>query len=350
MSLPHHRPPTAADLRRARASVAPLSAAIAAAKRRAGPGATVVAWMSDLHLHARRNYPGMKPVRYDVYGHHVDCSANFQVALAELAAIRPAADLLILGGDLADSGCGGEAPADEYAELQRVLDAHLPPGLPTLPLLGNHDHADKPMTARFARLLRSLKRNSWVDPDETADYYYTTVRHGWRFITLDSRQNDNFTARQRSWLEAQLAADSRTPTVVCVHRPFLSVGNWVDDHRLRDTAALALLDRAPNVRLVLSGHTHKSALWQYHRRLHAIFPAVAYGIGETCGWGCIVLGRRGVEAVFAKELRYRTFDHVTATDALRPGRHRRLAPKRFEDSELCNPCFLPRELDPRRRS
>lgn len=350
MSKPHHRPPTAAELRRARASMVPLSAAVAAAKRRAGPGATVVAWMSDLHLHARRDYPGMKPVRYDVYGAHVDCSANFQVALAELAALRPAADLLILGGDLADSGCGGEAPADEFAELQRLLAAHLPAGLPTLPLLGNHDHADKPMTARFARLLRSLRRDGWVDPVETDDYYYATTRHGWRFIALDSRQDHNFTDRQRTWLETQLAADTRTPTIVCVHRPFVSVGNWVDDHRLRDFAALQLIARSPAVRLVLSGHTHKSVLWQYRRRLHAVFPAVAYGIGENCGWGCVVLGRRGVEAVFVKELRYRTFDHVTATDALRPGRHRRLAPALFEDSELCNPCFLPRALDPRRRT
>jgi len=350
MSLPHHRPPTSADLRRARASMAPFSAAVAAAKRRAGPGATVVAWMSDLHLHARRDYPGMKPVRYDVYGNHVDCSANFQVALAELAALRPAADLLILGGDLADSGCGGEAPADEFAELQRLLDAHLPPGLPTLPLLGNHDHADKPMSKRLGRLLRSLKRDGWVDPVEDEDFYYATVRHGWRFIALDSRQDHNFSGRQRAWLEDQLTADSRTPTIINVHRPFVSVGNWVDDHRLRDFAALASINQAPCVRLVLSGHTHKSALWQYRRRLHAVFPAVAYGIGENCGWGCIVLGRRGVEAVFVKELRYRTFDHVTATDTLRPGRHRRLAPALFEASELCNPCFLPRALDPRRRA
>ncbi|MBX3751169.1 MAG: metallophosphoesterase [Opitutaceae bacterium] len=350
MSLPHNRPPSAADLRRARASLAPLSAAVAAAKRRAGPGATAVAWMSDLHLHARRDYPGLRPVPFDVYGHHVDCSANFQIALAELAALRPAADLLILGGDLADSGCGGEAPADEFAELQRLLDAHLPPGLPTLPLLGNHDHADKPMSKRLGRLLRGLKRDGWVDPVEDHDFYHASVRHGWRFIALDSRQDHNLSNRQRAWLEAQLASDPKTPTIIAVHRPFVSVGNWVDDHRLRDFAALALINQAPCVRLVLSGHTHKSALWQYRRRLHAAFPAVAYGIGEACGWGCIVLGRRGVEAVFVKELRYRTFDHVTATHALRPGGHRRLAPALFEDSALCNPCFLPRELDPRRRS
>jgi len=349
MSLPHHRPPTAAELRRARASLAPLSTAVAAAKRRAGPGATVVAWMSDLHLHARRDYPGMKPVRFDVYGAHVDCSANFQVALAELAALRPAADLLILGGDLTDSGCGGEAPTDEFDELQRMLDAHLPPGLPTLPLLGNHDHADQPMSRRLGRVLRSLKRDDWVDPVEADDFYYATIRRGWRYIALDSRQDHNFSARQRAWLEAQLKSDPRTPTIVCVHRPFVSVGNWVDDHRLRDFAALALINQAPCVRLVVSGHTHKSALWQYRGRLHAVFPAVAYGIGENCSWGCIVLGRRGVEAVFVKELRYRTFDHVTATDTLRPGRPRRLVAARFEDSELCNPCFLPRALDPERR-
>jgi len=349
MPLPFHRPPTASDLRRARASMASLSAAVAAAKRRAGPGAMVLAWMSDLHVHARRDYAGMNPAPFDVYGSLVDCSANFQLALAELDALRPAADLLFLGGDLADSGCAGEAPADEFVGFKRVLDAHLPPGLPTLPMLGNHDHADKPMSTGFAAMLRRIKRPDWPNPVETKDYYYATKRHGWRFITLDSRQDHPLSERQRTWLAAQLESDTTTPTIVCVHRPFVSVGNWVDYHRLMDLPTFQLIDRAPCVRLVMSGHTHKSALWQYHNRQHAVFPAVAYGIGENCGWGCVVLGRSEVQAVFVKELRAKTFDHVTATLALRPGRHRRLQPALFEDSELCDPCFLPRELDPKAR-
>lgn len=347
-ALPFSRPPTESELRRARASVAPLAAAVAAAKRKAGAGATVVAWMSDLHLHAWRPYAELTDTPYDVYGSLVDSSANFQLALAELGALRPAADLLILGGDLADGGCGGEAPADELAEFARVLDAHLPAGLATLPVLGNHDHADKPLSRHWGAMWRGMRRADWPEPVETKDFYYTAKRHGWRFITLDSRQDHPLSGRQRDWLAAQLEAET-TPTVVCVHRPFVSVGNWVDHHRLVDRPTFELIDRAPCVRLVMSGHTHKSALWRYHRRLHAVFPSLAYGIGENCGWGCVVLGKAEVQAVLVKELRANTFEHVTGRLALRPGKFRRMTAALFEDSELCNPCFLPRELDPQAR-
>src|SRR5205823_3909963 len=114
------------------ASVKPLSAAVAVARQEAGPDALIVGWVGDLHLHAQRDY---EHVDLDIYGTQVDASANLRLALAEISALHPSPDLLILGGDLADSGCGGEAPADEYDELAGILDAHLPAGLNTLPLL-----------------------------------------------------------------------------------------------------------------------------------------------------------------------------------------------------------------------
>jgi hypothetical protein len=58
---PLHRPPTAAELERARRTVAPLSAAVAEARHAAGPGALTLACFRDLHLHATREYPARLP-------------------------------------------------------------------------------------------------------------------------------------------------------------------------------------------------------------------------------------------------------------------------------------------------
>ncbi len=76
----------------------------------------VVTWVSDIRLHAPRGY--VEPLSFQATD--VDCSANRKLALAEICAPEPG--LAIFGSDIADSGCGGEAPADEYDEMNRVFD------------------------------------------------------------------------------------------------------------------------------------------------------------------------------------------------------------------------------------
>lgn len=335
-----------AALTRAAASVAPLSKAVAAACADAGPGALTVAWLSDLHLHAPRDYGA---VNLDLYGTSVDCSANLRVALAEVAALQPRVDLIIFGGDLTDSGCGGEACGDELEEFGRLLDAHLPPDQPSLVVLGNHDHADTQLSPAFHNTLRRIRRRDWPDPAETDDCYSERTLGGWRFLVLDSRQGQRLSDRQREWLAARTNDPGAPPTVILLHRPFLAVGNWVDNHRLVDRASFDVIDRAPAVRAILAGHTHKAAAWQYRRKVHAVFPSTAVGIGETCGWGCVVLAPGRIHSVFVKELAMRTVEIVRADTCERAGVFRRLDIPLYESSPLCDPCLLPWRADPAAR-
>ena len=76
--LPLQRDPIPADLDRARQSVPPLAQAVDAARRIAGADAMVVAWVSDIHLHARRRYA--EPL--SIYASDVDASASFATAAA----------------------------------------------------------------------------------------------------------------------------------------------------------------------------------------------------------------------------------------------------------------------------
>lgn len=327
--------PTPAALRRARDSVRPLARAVRAARKRAGQGAMIVAWVSDIHLHAWREYAA--PL--SIYATEVDASANLQLALAEIGALEP--DLVIFGGDIADSGCGGEAPPDEYDEMQRVLTACLPASVPSLPLLGNHDHADRPLSAQWHAALARTRRADWPTPVETDDFYYETRRGGWRFVALDSRQGQPLSDRQRAWLLQCLQADTATPTVVLVHRPFVSVGNWVDHCRLEDRRSFDLVDSASAVKAVLSGHTHKAAGWTYRGKSHVVFPACAYGIPDAPGWGVVVLRAEDVHSVFVKDLAATTFDGVAQCSRRRRGMYRALSRPTFECHPLWDPCTLP---------
>ena len=105
----------------------------------------------------------------------------------------------------------------------------------------------------------------------------------------------------------------------------------------------------------MSGHTHKSAARRYRGKIHAVFPACAYGIGESCGWGCVVVSKTDVHSVFVKELAASppataTFDHVSWELAERPGGFRRLETPLFENSPLCHPHRLPQADTPVERS
>jgi Icc protein len=333
--IPLHRPSSDADLDRARCSARTLADAVSSARREAGGDALVLAWMSDLHLHAPREYPALGE-----YADSIDATTNTALAFTELLTLdRP--DLLVFGGDIADSGCAGEAPHDEYAEFERLTKKHLPAGLATLPVLGNHDHADCAMTPGLHAALARHGRHDWPVSAGPLDFYYETRRGGWRFITLDSRQDHSLGPHQIAWLNERLAADPDTPTVVLVHRPWTTVGNWVDDHRQKNRATFDAIDRATCMKAVLSGHTHKSAAWDYRGKTHVVFPSVAYGIGETSGWGVVVLGRDKVHAVFVKELAGDTYDHPSNASALRGGGFRKVKPEVYTRSPLFNPCMLP---------
>jgi hypothetical protein len=117
----------------------------------------------------------------------------------------------------------------------------------------------------------------------------------------------------------------------------------VDDFRLRDRATFDLLDQAPAVRAVWSGHTHLHRAWRYRGRVHAVFPSLAYGIPGPCGWGLGVFGRERLAALFVKPLAGPWFDGVAFAhrEAARP--YLRLPFASYTRDPPYNPCLLPRE-------
>ncbi len=336
---PFRLPITDEMLAAARNSVTALKEAVEDARRQAGSGAFTLAWLSDMHLLADRTYPNLSPV----YAETVDTSTNFRLALQEMRELDGLVDLIVFGGDLADSGCGGEAPADEYREFGRILDDCLPPTMPSLPLLGNHDHADALLSADWHQAFATIARPDWPESVDVDDFYYETRRNGWRLIALDTRQNTPIAERQRIWLAATLEADSTTPTILLLHRPIVSVGNWVDDYRLHDHRTIELLHAHACIKVVLGGHTHMTAAWAYLGRKHVVFPSIAYGIPDPVGWGVVILDDRQLISVFVKDLAVPDYhDNTVLQMRQAPPAFRQLQFDDFARDKLFNPCQLPR--------
>ena len=340
--MPCRKPVTEEDIARARATAQPLARAVAAAKARAGDGAMVLAWISDLHVHAHRPYQRMSSIFTDV-----DAGANVRLALAELGVLDP--DLLILGGDLADTGDNALAPRDEFEQLGRILREDLPQGPATLGILGNHDHGGGNLSDGFSSMLRSTIPIDWPPQAGPEGYYYERIVGGWRFLALDSGPDQVLSDPQRAWLAERTADEAGPPTVVLTHRPFVAVGTWTDRIRLMDRAAFDTLDACGAVRLVLAGHTHKCAAWRFRRKIHAVFGATAFGIGQSAGWGAVVLGADDVQALFCKELCGTTYEFISGTLLPRRGTFLPLATPLFEDSPWADPGTLPIRLDPTER-
>jgi 3',5'-cyclic AMP phosphodiesterase CpdA len=171
--------------------------------------------------------------------------------LAHVRSMRPAPDVLVVTGDIADHGWSGGAEAsDEYARARDLLAAW--PG-PLLVGTGNHDGREA-----FARGLLDGERPGPLNQALDVDAY--------RLLMLDSlvpavdRERIDHGELEQStldWLHQQLSASS-APTLVCLHHPPTTVGiERADEIQLRNGAELeAVLVRHPHVLAVLAGHNH----------------------------------------------------------------------------------------------
>jgi 3',5'-cyclic-AMP phosphodiesterase len=176
----------------------------------------------------------------------VDACARVQASIEMVAAAGCSPDVLILSGDVANRG-----EAEAYIRLRPVIDAALERfGAKLLVAPGNHDDV---------ALLREhlLGREPERGPlDEVVHV------GGLRLIGLDStvpgEVHGELADAQLAWLADKLAEPASDGTVLVVHHPPI----WSTTPQsalvaLREPERLAAVIRGSDVRLVLSGHTHR---------------------------------------------------------------------------------------------
>jgi 3',5'-cyclic-AMP phosphodiesterase len=200
----------------------------------------IVAQITDIHLFAdtQQQLLGM-PTR-----------ASFQAILTQIRRLEQRPDLLLLTGDLSQDG--------QAASYQCIQDMLVPLDIPTYWLPGNHDC--------LPTMVRSLHGYPIIHPDKLFH------AGGWNFILLNSQAlgcvHGHLSDTELATLETALQQQPAQPTVVALHHPPFAVqSTWLDSSSLRNPDALfTLLDRHPQVKLVLFGHIHQ----EFHRQRRGV--------------------------------------------------------------------------------
>ena len=176
----------------------------------------------------------------------VDACDRVHASVGMIAAAGCSPDVLVLSGDVADRG---EAAA--YIRLRPVVDAALQRfGAKLLVAPGNHDDV-------------ALLRAHLLGREPTSGPLDEVLRVGGiRLIGLDSsvpgEVHGELDDSQLEALANELATPAPDGTVLVVHHPPIwSTTPMSELVALREPQRLAAVIRASDVRLVLSGHTHR---------------------------------------------------------------------------------------------
>ena len=217
----------------------------------------LIAQISDLHV----KRPG--EVAYE----QVDTAAALMRCIVHLNRFRPRPKLVVITGDLVDSGS-----EEEYAHLKKLLTAL---ELPFVAIPGNHDERE-----RFRRAFSSVASgpaNRAVDVE------------GLRLLLLDSsvpgKDYGEFDSATLAWLDLQLAQHPDRPALVFLHHPPFATGiAHMDRQNLRNAADLAaIVERHAQVRLIAAGHVHRAVSASFAGAAASICPAPNHAVDLDLG-------------------------------------------------------------------
>lgn len=212
--------------------------------------------LSDLHLRPGCLVSGVDPWQ------------AWASALERVASLVPAADLLLLTGDLADDGA-----AETYARLAASLQAS---GVAHAVMAGNHDQR--------GHLRAAFPDAAWSH----AELACQRVDHaGFTLLLLDSviagEDGGIFGEAQLAWLNRHCPAQRRV--LLAMHHPPFAVGiagmdaiGCIGGERL----AVWLAGR-PNVEAVLCGHVHRHVTTTLRGRLLMTAPSTVHQIALQDG-------------------------------------------------------------------
>ncbi len=217
-----------------------------------------IAQITDLHVCERD----------DGIRRFVDTNAHLQEALEALAHHASAPDVVVVTGDLTESGT-----AREYSILREAFDGF---GLPVYLIPGNHD-----VNTAFERACADRLPTSRAD----GHCSYAIDEHEVRLVgidtTLPDRHDGVFPQERADWLDTVLGAEPDRPTFVFMHHPPFDTGIWwMDAVGMGGKERFAeVLSGHPQVRLVVCGHIHRSIQTQVAGRTVSVCPSTAHQVG-----------------------------------------------------------------------
>lgn len=228
----------------------------------------LIAQITDTHILAegklyhspRRAFPADAAPDWS----HIDTAACLKRAIAELNALSPRPDAVVVTGDLTDHGT-----PEEYANLRAILGAAR---MPVYVIPGNHDNREA-LRAAFAA-------DGYFPAQGFLNYAVEDLPL--RVVALDTNvpgyHHGELCAERLAWLDRTLTAAPRKPTVVMLHHPPFPTGiAHMDAHALHAPERLAaVIRRHAQVERVLCGHLHRTIDHRFAGTVAGTAPATAH--------------------------------------------------------------------------
>lgn len=211
----------------------------------------LIAQLSDLHLCEA--------------GPLAEKNVHAERAIDAVMRLDPRPDLVILTGDLVESGAPGE-----YALLQRLLE---PLPMPVFAIPGNHDDREA--------MRATLNAQGYLPP--TGPLNYVVETRPVRLVGVDSiipgKVEGALAAETLDFVARTLAAAPDVPTLVFLHHPPFRCGLAEKDSiRLFEgtTEFEDILARNRQVERVVAGHHHRALQGRFGGALCQVAPPVRY--------------------------------------------------------------------------
>lgn len=190
----------------------------------------LVAQITDTHLFAKPDKQMLGLTTND----------SLQAVVKHLSQLQPQPHILLLTGDLSQ-----DETSESYQQLQSLI---APLKIPSYWIPGNHD--DLP---RMEQILNQ--------PPISAEKSFAAGE--WHFLLLSSWVSGcvhgQLASESLAWLDSQLKLVGSSPTLVALHHPPCSINSaWMDAIKLQNSEEFfAVIDRYPQVKLVVFGHIHQ---------------------------------------------------------------------------------------------
>ncbi len=244
------------------------------------------AQISDIHLSVLGD-------QYDMLsGHAADFLTNIVTDLSQNSDL----DFVLITGDL--FVMASQPEFDRFQQAIQTLQK------PYYVIPGNHDHRSPDNTTSFTRHQFARHFNPQIGdrpttPEAQAGYWSLTLKPGIQLIGLDSNRDEDWggiiDSTQIEWLKNELTTHADKLIVLAVHHPFHSLAlidhdpDWSKFVCDNGSEMLALLDRYPQVKIVLTGHHHLTKVDSFGQRLHLACPAVSI---YPCAYRTLRLSRQ----------------------------------------------------------
>jgi Icc protein len=192
-----------------------------------------------------------------------DSNGAFAQAIEHILSLDRRPDILLLTGDLVDTGQPGE-----YDALRAILDG-LP--MPLLVIPGNHDDR--------GNLRKAFSDHTYLP--RQGPLHYCVDDYPVRIIGLDSTvpglHHGHIDTAGLEWLGATLSENPTKPTLLMLHHPPFSCGiPYMDEYRYFDGDAMgAVVKQFDNIEIVLCGHVHRSMLTRWANTVVSSCPSTA---------------------------------------------------------------------------